>query len=475
MFHVVFAAEKYGGIGYKNDLPWRLPSDMTYFAELTTTVKDPTSLSRNAVIMGRKTWESLPVRYRPLPGRLNVILSSNADSLATVSKDIVYASSFDDALRKIQEMREADAASIEQVFVIGGVRVFLEALKHVSCNKIYVTHVLDGGDALYDTFLPLSELKSDWVLERRHADIYEKNCQFHHAVYTRKNHEEQWYLDLIQGILDRQRGKVRLDRTRVGTLSEFGKQLCFDLRYHFPLLTTKRVFWKGVVEELLWMLSGCTNATVLAARGVHIWDKNGTRAFLDQRGLTHLREGDLGPVYGHQWRHFGAPYEGCDTDYTGRGVDQIASIVSLIRDDPTSRRIVLQAWNPMQLDEMALPPCHMSAQFYVSDGMLSCQMYQRSADLGLGVPFNIASYALLTYMLAHVCGLTPGMFIHAIGDAHVYSNHVSALELQLQRPPRPFPLLRFTRRVTSMDDFKAEDFVIHNYHPHPSVKMDMAV
>ena len=271
-------------------------------------------------------------------------------------------------------------------------------------------------------------------------------------------------------------GAVRGDRTGTGTRSLFGRSLRFDLRRSFPLLTTKRVFWRGVVEELLWFVRGCTDAKELSAAGVGIWDGNGSRAFLDARGLPHRAEGDLGPVYGFQWRHFGAAYKEKDADYSGQGVDQLAEVVSLIKNDPTSRRILLTAWNPAALADMALPPCHVLAQWYVSEeGELSCMMTQRSADVGLGVPFNIASYALLTIMLAHVTGTTPGDFVHSIGDAHVYSNHVDPLLRQLENGPRPFPTLRVARKVSEIDGFTASDFVLDGYDPHPKIAMEMAV
>nr|KAF6424169.1 thymidylate synthetase [Rousettus aegyptiacus] len=243
----------------------------------------------------------------------------------------------------------------------------------------------------------------------------------------------------------------------------------------FPLLTTKRVFWKGVLEELLWFIKGCTNAKELSSKGVRIWDANGSRDFLNGLGFTCRKEGDLGPVYGFQWRHFGAEYQDMDSDYSGQGVDQLQKVIDMIKTNPDDRRIILCSWNPKDLPLMALPPCHALCQFYVVNGELSCQLYQRSADMGLGVPFNIASYALLTYMIAHITDLKPGDFIHTLGDAHIYLNHIEPLKMQLQREPRPFPKLKILRKVETIDDFKAEDFQIEGYNPHPTIKMEMAV
>ncbi|XP_065909270.1 thymidylate synthase-like [Dysidea avara] len=287
-------------------------------------------------------------------------------------------------------------------------------------------------------------------------------------------HDEYQYLRLIGEIISR--GAKKGDRTGVGTLSIFGAQMRYNLRDQtLPLLTTKRVFWRGVAEELLWFIKGSTNAKELSAKKVTIWDANGSREFLDSRGLQHRKEGDLGPVYGFQWRHFGAEYVDMHADYAGKGVDQLAQVIHTIKTNPNDRRIIMSAWNPPDLPEMALPPCHAFVQFYVCNGELSCQLYQRSADMGLGVPFNIASYSLLTHMIAHVCDLKAGDFVHTLGDAHVYTNHIEPLKEQLKREPKPFPKLEFKRKVTNIDDFVYDDFMIQNYKCHPKIQMVMAV
>ncbi|XP_055705671.1 thymidylate synthase [Phlebotomus papatasi] len=288
------------------------------------------------------------------------------------------------------------------------------------------------------------------------------------------HHDEDQYLQLIQRIIDT--GVKRDDRTGVGTLSIFGAQMRFDLRNDvFPLLTTKRVFWRGVAEELIWFIRGSTDAKELQQKNIGIWNGNSTREFLDSMGFTEREEGDLGPVYGFQWRHFGAPYGTCKDKYDGQGVDQLKEVIQRIREKPNDRRIIMSAWNPVDLPIMALPPCHCLVQFYVANGELSCQMYQRSADMGLGVPFNIASYALLTRIIAHITDLKPGDFVHTLGDAHVYLNHVEPLKEQLLRRPKPFPTLKFSRKVTDIEDFKFEDFVLNDYNPHPKIAMEMAV
>ncbi|TID14831.1 hypothetical protein CANINC_004502 [Pichia inconspicua] len=298
------------------------------------------------------------------------------------------------------------------------------------------------------------------------------------------NIEEQAYLNLLRNILEN--GEFRQDRTGTGTYSLFAPpQLRFSLANGtFPLLTTKKVFMKGILHELLWFIHGSTDAKLLSEKGVKIWEGNGSREYLDSLGLKNREIGDLGPVYGFQWRHFGADYIDCHTDYTGKGYDQLANIIHTLRTNPYDRRIILSAWNPPAFEEMALPPCHVFCQFYVSfpksedkdtRPRLSCQMYQRSCDMGLGVPFNIASYALLTYMIAMVVDMEPGEFIHVMGDAHIYSNHLDAVKEQLQRIPRNFPKLVIKRKVSNIDDFKFDDFEVVDYDPYGPIKMKMAV
>lgn len=294
------------------------------------------------------------------------------------------------------------------------------------------------------------------------------------------NKEELQYLELCRRIIEE--GEDRPDRTGTGTKSLFAPpQLRFSLRDgQLPLLTTKRVFSKGIILELLWFIQGCTDGKKLSEQGVKIWEGNGSREYLDSIGLTSNREGDLGPVYGFQWRHFGAEYKGCDADYTGQGVDQLAEVIHKLKTNPYDRRIIMSAWNPPDFPKMALPPCHVFSQFYVNfpEGKrpeLSCLLYQRSCDMGLGVPFNIASYAILTKMIAEVCDMDCGDFIHTMGDAHVYKDHIEALQEQLQREPRSFPKMRFTRKVSDIDDFKYEDFEILDYNPHKKIAMKMSV
>ena len=295
------------------------------------------------------------------------------------------------------------------------------------------------------------------------------------------------YLDLLRRIIDE--GAVKGDRTGTGTKSVFGHQMRFDLSKGFPLLTTKKVFLKGVIHELLWFLAGDTNIGYLVRNGVHIWDNDAYRYYGElcaangvepisreeflaeaEQGnasdMAGYRYGDLNHVYGYQWRSWPRP--------DGRSIDQISEVIDTIRRNPNSRRMLVSAWNVAEVEQMALPPCHVMFQFYVADGRLSCQLYQRSADTFLGVPFNIASYALLTMMIAQVCGLEAGDFVHTLGDTHLYLNHLEQAADQLSREPRNLPTMRLNPDVKSIFDFRYEDFTLEGYDPHPAIKAPMS-
>lgn len=274
-------------------------------------------------------------------------------------------------------------------------------------------------------------------------------------------HQEYQYLEAVRHILTN--GIRRPNRTGIDTLSVFGMQMRWNLRTSFPILTTKRVYWKGIVEELLWFIKGSTDSGILSSKGVKIWDANGSG-----------RGGDLGPIYGWQWRHYGAEYTTKDDDYTGKGIDQLADIISKLKTDPYNRRLCMTSWNPIDIDKMVLPPCHCFSQFYVTNGELSCMLYQRSGDMGLGVPFNISSYALLVYIMATVVGLRPGDLVHTIGDAHVYVNHIEPLKIQVEREPRPFPIVTI-RPKDDIDAFTPEDIIMEGYQPHDRIPMVIAV
>jgi len=475
---------------------------MQFFKKITTKVSKPGQI--NAVVMGRKTWESIPKKFRPLSGRLNVVVTRNSNYFRSEEKnrrEVLVASSFEGALDALEVFQTHANGRLDSVFVIGGASIYEQALQsNRHLKSIYLTEVKPDSDLCCDTFFPkvdltrfskeiLSEPKVEngieYTITKFSPPKHDQENKDPNSVKTTnslekkqnwdvRNHEELQYLKLIREILEN--GVKKGDRTGTGTISKFGCSMRFSLREgRFPLLTTKKVFWKGVVEELLWFIKGCTNAKVLTDKGVKIWKANGSREYLDRIGLKDREENDLGPVYGFQWRHFGAKYGTMHDDYKNQGYDQLMKVIETIKNKPTDRRIIMSAWNPADLHKMALPPCHMFCQFYVANGELSCQMYQRSCDMGLGVPFNIASYSLLTCMIAQVCGLKAGDFVHVMGDTHVYLNHVDPLKEQLKREPREFPMLRINPEVTNIDGFKYSDFKIEGYKPHPTIKMKMAV
>jgi dihydrofolate reductase/thymidylate synthase len=448
-----------GWIGARNTLPWSPnAADMGRFRRLTTTTHRPGM--KNAVVMGRKTWESL--HNRALPGRLNIVVTSQASVDGVDGVDVLKSTSLSDALRVC-----AALAFVDRVFVIGGGDLFRAALSSPCVEGVeyvfssVITAGVDAGvddndDASSgDAETPPGMVSVDFRAWTQPEGRFELlwSCTDDASVgfytYGAKGrrvltcpsatpdrcigyphpHEEAQYLCLVDSIL--RFGVPSPDRTGTGTLSQFGAQLRFTLRDGvLPLLTTKQTFFRGVMEELLTLfVPGCTDAGALTAKGVHIWDAN---------VAANGGNPDMGPMYGFQWRHFGAEYEGCGKDYAGKGVDQLAWVLREIKANPTSRRLVVSAWNPVDVPAMVLPPCHVMFQFYVRNGELSCHMTQRSADVGLGLPFNIASYALLTHLVAYVSDLTPGELVISLGDAHVYQNHEGALLEQYCRTPKPF-------------------------------------
>lgn len=291
---------------------------------------------------------------------------------------------------------------------------------------------------------------------------------------------ELGYLNLVRNIIKHGAKEVGRNGT---TYTKVGAMLRFSLKNQkIPLLTTKKLAWRVCLKELLWFINGDTNNNLLKEQNVKIWNGNGTRKFLDSRGLNYLKENDLGPVYGHQWRFWNAPYSrelGCSEDYKGKGIDQLQNVIDEINKSKesgeASRRIIMSAWNPEQLDEMALPPCHVLSQYHLVNNKLSCTLYQRSGDVGLGVPFNIASYSFLTHLLAKHCDLEAGQFVHFIGNAHIYDDHIEPLKLQLNNEPYDFPNLEIKEKRENIDDYKFEDFEVNNYKFHKVIKMDMRV
>ena len=289
-----------------------------------------------------------------------------------------------------------------------------------------------------------------------------------------EDHDEYQYLRMVQQIVY----KGEMEEGRNGkTMVLFGTHMRYMLRNDIiPLMTTKKLAWKTCLRELLWFISGKTDNKILREQKVKIWNENGSKEFLSSRNLDY-QEDDLGPIYGHQWRYFNAEYNNCNTNYNGKGVDQLNNIIKMLKDpvERFSRRIILSAWNPCQIDEMALPPCHVLMQFHVNKNLeLSCVLYQRSGDFGLGVPFNIASYSFLTHLIAHHCDLKPKEFIHFIGNTHIYEDHIAPLKDQTLREPYPFPKIKINNKYEDINEYKFEDFEIIDYKHHDTIKMKMS-
>lgn len=470
---IVVAMDSKHGIGYKNTIPWHNREDFKYFKELT----ENKQYFKNAVVMGRKTYESIG---RALPNRLNIVISTNLAERNKYSNDVekglVYVKDPDSAIGF------CNTYNIDNIFIIGGSSIYEHFMD--KATNIYITHQLHTY--VCDVFFPYAKFSEQNKVVVSSKPLLENNECSAIVVHYRitkdakvANTDEYQYLDLVKNIL--LNGLTKPNRTDHSSVSIFGHNSKWSLKdLQFPLLTTKKVFFRAVVEELLWFISGSTNSKLLENKGINIWKGNTTRDFLDKRGLQHLEEGDIGAGYGFQWRHSGAEYSGHVVDYTGKGVDQLQELIDTIKKDPNSRRMIMCSWNPSALSSMALPPCHVMFQVYCenSEGkksILHSILYQRSADVGLGVPFNIASYALLTIILAHCCDMEPGTFTYYTGDTHIYSNHITAMKKQMFRVPRKMPILKIKSESKNIYDLKYEDFILENYDPYDSIKMDMAV
>lgn len=450
---------KKSGIGHANRLMWNIREDRIFFKNIT---------QNGIVVMGRKTFESIGM---PLPNRLNVVLTSTPNAYESTSK-VLFVS-----YQGVWDLLNKHAFDYANTFVIGGEEIYKLFYKDLSA--LYVTYIDKEFDQA-DAFFP--EITSDFqiVASTDAMRCDEENCDYTFIKYARLKTPvccDSEYFGLVNRVLSS--GTRRTNRTGIDTISCFGQHISFDISNSVPLLTTKRMAWKSCVEELLWFMRGDTNAKVLDAKKVKIWNDNSSRSFLDDVGLSHLEEGDCGANYSFQWRYFGQEYKDCNTEYTkNTPTDQISNIIRLLRTDKQSRRIFLSAWNPCDLQKTVLPPCHVSAQFYVDDDDgLSCHMYQRSCDVFLGLPFNIFSYTVLTYILATKCDLVPRRLHISLGDTHIYTNHLQQVKEQLSRSALCNPKLFLSREVRTkeIEELTIQDFELVGYHSHGSIKAEMAV
>jgi thymidylate synthase len=494
--NIIFNRNKDNVIGRDGQLVYFIKEDLEWFKSVT---------AGNIIVMGYNTWKSLP--KKPLPDRMNIVISLNHKEELEISDSkphLVYTSyeslikDFSNHLEDIKEylrcklLNDFDYLNDDpDMFIIGGSMLYGEAYKN-GVDVIYETFTDDSldnslGDIVKcdidinkDEYLLTSEIKKHGKSIVSYIDtLYsgervnskkKKMVDYYFRIYRKKsdvNINEQQYLSLLNKVFNK--GVIRGTRNS-DVISMFGDKMVFDLRDGFPLLTSKKVGWKTILRELLWFMKGSTNNKELTEKNVHIWDGNSSKEYMDSRGLDY-EEGDLGPIYGYQWRNFGGHYN--VSGEAGKGVDQLNYMIDLIKNDPTSRRILMSAWNPPDLDKMALPPCHILFQVYVDGDYIDGQMYQRSGDMFLGVPFNIASYSFLLHILGNMTNKKPRYLHHILGDCHIYSNHLDVVKQQLIRGTYSFPELKISSKISSIDEIDESLFKVEGYKSYPSLKADM--
>ena len=504
LVNFIVAVDKKLGIGNDGTIPWYIKEEIKYFKDLT---------SNNIVLMGKNTFFSIPVKNRPLKNRLNLVLTNDKDLLkndheyenliflnlkkkhkqtldnsnkSTECKDLTKLIIISSIIKNNKDYRD------KELFIIGGDKIynlFYNILNNITffdlqLNKIYLTHI--NKDYKCDTFFPKISEKFKLISYSNSNYCEEEKVSYRYLIYdtdiTNKISDfdsEKEYINVANNILNN--GNYRMDRTKTGIHSIFGSQIRYDISSTIPILTTKKVPFNTCVHELLWFLRGDTNNKNLQENKVNIWNGNSSREYLDSIGLENLEEGDCGACYGFQWRHFGGKYKDCHTDYSGVGIDQVNYVLNLLKTDPFSRRIFLSAWNPLDLKNTCLPPCHVSIQFYVEEKnqvkYLSGHMYQRSADWFLGEPFNILSYTLLIYLFAMITDMEPNELIISTGDTHIYSNHVEQMKEQIKRTIITKPKLWINPDVKNkkLEDITIDDFDLIGYFSHPVIKGKMAV
>lgn len=500
-FNVILATGETGEIGLNNQLPWDLSKDKSFFKKITTetTILPGINKESNILITGRITFESLintngchatnfaniqlsPCIYKPLSNRTLFVITSdyekfnkyytttdiiNQDNTCSIDRRSVYFfPNFLTAYLKACEFKNSD------IWVIGGKYIYESALTHWACNKIYLTKIFDSFKA--DTFIDLNKYNIEWsnIIMTTDIDKYtqkEHKLEFKQGIM--KPNIETAYLQLLHKVITTSDER----ETRNGiTFSKFNATLSCNVSNSFPLLTTKSMYWKGIVEELLFFIRGNTDTTILSNKNIKIWEPNTNQEFLDKMNFNYP-VGEMGPMYGYQWRHFNKQYPEIEND-TDTGIDQLKFVINEIKTNPSSRRILLTTFNPAQVNQGVLYPCHsIIIQFYVEDDKLSCAMYQRSADLFLGIPFNIASTALLLHIIAKLTKLKPNMMHLHLGDYHVYKEHINSVWKQLERIPRDLPQLEIPDFETIEDVEKSqfENYKIINYNPYSAIKANM--
>jgi len=472
---IIVSCDVNGGISTKdNIIPWQISDDLKFFKSVTSEIKQNGQF--NALIVGRVTAETLPKNLFKNDRRLYVITHRKNFYL---DADYKICDSLDAAILLAQN----DGAN--NIFCIGGAKIYEMAMRNAMFTTIYLTYIN------HDYYCDGARINLDYIFEnfsKHSTKVIIKESKYFGIDYSitkiTRNVGENKYLDLIRTVL--KKGDLRMTRPGINAVSCFGRYIKINLRSRcdlnlLPMLTTKFVSLRIILAELFWFLSGESSIDKLRNNNVHIWDGNTSREYLDSVGLYEYVEGETGPIYGWQWRHYGAPYTPVayrNANWVApKGVDQITELIKSLRNDPTGRRHILCAWNPEQNDEMVLPPCHMMAQWYIKNNYLKCMMTMRSADIGLGLPYNMVSYSLLTHMIARVLKLKGGSLLINIGDAHIYENHIDALKMQVERQARDFPILTFSEKSANyenIDEFDYDDFILSEYYPEKKIKMQMA-
>lgn len=458
--NAILAIDDNYGIGKNGYIPWHCKEDLIFFKKKTM---------NNVVIMGKNTWNSLGFDVQKIfcDTRICIVLTTHTEELNYISFHNFFI--FDNLHKAILHIKNKYFS--KEIFFIGGEQIYTNVYNCGLLSNIYLTRI--KGDYNCDVnvkFLANLDYSPKWTIAER--IVLDENSIM--TKYT-KIHEEHQYLNLLKRIIHT--GILLDDRTGVGIYSIFGAQIEFDCSYYFPLLTTKKTFMKGIVEELIWFLNGNTDSKILEQKGVNIWKGNTSREYLDAYGFTNREVGDIGPGYGHQWRHWNAVYFDCHTNYNSKGIDQLNKCIENIEREKNSRihnrRNIMLAWNPEQIDQMSLPPCHILVQFNLNGNYLDLHMYQRSADMFLGVPFNIASYALLLNIIAAITKTMPNKLIMTFGDAHIYSNHLEAVQTQLKNKPFTFPTLSIDLPENKI--IEAKHIKLNNYKSHQVIKAPMAI
>ena len=486
IFSIITALEyKKNGIGINNSLPWNIKKDLQYFKNITTLVdKDEQIEYINTVIMGYNTWESIPKKYKPLENRINIIITTK--NIRSDNKFIIYIKWLELTQTIIdfnnQKFKFKDKIyQINKNFIIGGESIYKLALQSLKIQSLYVTEIYNKCEC--DRFFP--KIKDSFSLVTISSFQKENNNYFRFLIYKNnniilendkwKNNEEEHYLEYMNNILTK--GIKRNDRTGTGTVSLFGLQLKYNLQDTFPISTTKKMFFRAIFEELMLYLRGQTDNKILNKKKIHIWDGNTSKKFLEKRKLNYA-EGDMGETYGFNFRHFGGNYIGCSENHTG-GFDQLKEVIRLIKEEPESRRIIINLWNPLGNLKAALPSCLCMYQFYVDtkNNKLNLQIYIRSSDYFLANNWNTCTGAIFVHLLCNLEGINlyPGELTVVIGDAHLYLNHLEKVKENLTRTPFPFPKLIVKEKKNNIEDFEFEHLELKGYKSHPNIKADLSI